>query len=192
MNSRHSSKRPDWTTPPWLIEAARRVLETIDLDPASSEKSNEVVMAKKFFDEKADGLQQPWRVSVRNPRPRSIWLNPPGGKMANGESRSKLFWQKLVFERQVNPEFKDALFLAYSIEMAQISQLNCERSLLSFPTCFLRRRVSYFDVHQRKLVDGMTHSSSVTYLPGRFDRTKRFIEVFSEFGDIVTRVEATA
>jgi hypothetical protein len=192
MNSRHSSRRPDWTTPPWLIEAARRVLGTIDLDPASSERSNEIVMAKKFFDEKHDGLQQPWRVSMRTPKLRGIWLNPPGGKTSTGESRSKLFWQRLIFERQVNPEFGDALFLAYSIEMAQISQVNCERSLLSFPTCFLRRRVSYFDIHTRKQVDGMTHSSSVTYIPGNLDRTKRFVEVFAEFGDVVTRLEATA
>lgn len=166
------------------------MLGTIDLDPASSERSNEIVMAKKFFDEKQDGLQQPWRVSLRSPRPRAIWLNPPGGKTASGESRSKLFWQRLIFERQVNPEFKDALFLAYSIEMAQISQVNCERSLLSFPTCFLRRRVAYFDVNKRKMIDGMTHSSSVTYIPGRFDRTPRFFEVLSEYGDIVGPLNA--
>jgi hypothetical protein len=62
-------------TPARFIEAARKVLEQIDLDPASCEEANKTVRATKFHDAESDGLTQEWRGRV--------WLNPPyNGKAA--------------------------------------------------------------------------------------------------------------
>jgi ParB family chromosome partitioning protein len=61
-----------WHTPPEFVEAARLVLGgKIDLDPASSDKAQQVVQARKYFTREDDGLSQTWEGSV--------WLNPPYG-----------------------------------------------------------------------------------------------------------------
>lgn len=65
----NNSKDDEWYTPEKYIEAARTVMGTIDLDPASNEFANEVVKAEKYFDESTNGLEQEWFGN--------IWLNPP-------------------------------------------------------------------------------------------------------------------
>lgn len=59
-------------TPKEYIDAAREVLGTIDLDPASSELANETVQATKFYTAQDDGLAHEWHGN--------IWLNPPYAK----------------------------------------------------------------------------------------------------------------
>lgn len=63
---RHNSGNNEWYTPPWIIESARQVMGSIDLDPASCEEANKIVQAKQFY---TDGLNNPWYGWV--------WLNPP-------------------------------------------------------------------------------------------------------------------
>lgn len=59
----------EWYTPKEYIDAARAVLGTIDLDPASSEIANETVQATKIYTADDDGLAHEWTGN--------IWLNPP-------------------------------------------------------------------------------------------------------------------
>jgi phage N-6-adenine-methyltransferase len=59
----------EWHTPAQWVEAARRVLGAIDLDPASSDRAQETVAAKRHFTKEMDGLARPWAGRV--------WLNPP-------------------------------------------------------------------------------------------------------------------
>jgi hypothetical protein len=56
-------------TPPQYIEAVRKVLGKIDLDPASCAKAQATVKAVKYFSEKDDGLTHEWHGNV--------FLNPP-------------------------------------------------------------------------------------------------------------------
>jgi len=58
-----------WYTPPWLIDKARLVLGTIDLDPATCAAAQAIVRATQFYTEHENGLIQPW--SGR------MWINPP-------------------------------------------------------------------------------------------------------------------
>jgi ParB family chromosome partitioning protein len=61
--------REEWYTPAKHIEAARRVLGGIDLDPASSDKAQETVRATTYYTKQDDGLSKPWAGKV--------WPNPP-------------------------------------------------------------------------------------------------------------------
>jgi len=59
----------EWYTPAEYVEAARDVLGTIDLDPASSDLAQRTVRAARYFTIADDGLRPPW--------PGRVWLNPP-------------------------------------------------------------------------------------------------------------------
>lgn len=65
----YNSGNNEWYTPSEYIELARRVMGSINLDPASSDKAQEVVQAEKYYTAENDGLSQKWCGN--------IWLNPP-------------------------------------------------------------------------------------------------------------------
>lgn len=75
----------EWYTPDKYIEAARKVLGEIDLDPATSETANKRIKARTTFTRKDDGLRHNWTGRV--------WMNPPYSQPA-----IQHFAQKLVHE----------------------------------------------------------------------------------------------
>lgn len=82
----NNSGENEWYTPVEFVDAARKVMGDIDLDPASCEVANKTVKAKTIFTIANDGLSQKWYGNV--------WLNPPYasdliGKFANKTAESK-------------------------------------------------------------------------------------------------------
>jgi phage N-6-adenine-methyltransferase len=59
----------EWYTPEYVLDKARTVLSSIDLDPASSNIAQERVKASTYFTKETNGLLHPWKGKV--------WCNPP-------------------------------------------------------------------------------------------------------------------
>jgi phage N-6-adenine-methyltransferase len=103
----------EWYTPDWIIDAARRTLGVIDLDPATTAEVNKRIKATNIYTKEDDGLTKPWFGSV--------WLNPPyrrdlitpfidkfcaeydGGKITQAlvlvNSSTETFWFQRLLER---------------------------------------------------------------------------------------------
>jgi DNA N-6-adenine-methyltransferase (Dam) len=62
-------KNTEWYTPKRYIEASRKVLGRIDLDPASSDIAQTVVRANVYYTFQDNGLSKPWH--------NNVFLNPP-------------------------------------------------------------------------------------------------------------------
>jgi hypothetical protein len=63
------SGNDEWPTPLKWVDRARRVMGTIDVDPASSFAAQRIIQAKTYYTIAEDGLKQEWHGN--------IWLNPP-------------------------------------------------------------------------------------------------------------------
>jgi len=59
----------EYYTPTYIVDPARQVLGTIDLDPASCASAQRVIQAEAYFTKADDGLSAPWYGT--------LWLNPP-------------------------------------------------------------------------------------------------------------------
>lgn len=155
------SGNDEYFTPIEIIEAARRVMGHIDLDPASSPEANKRINALRFIDRNSDGLKKIWRDRV--------WMNHPFGRSANGPWISKLI-----------AEFKSGhVTEACCITFASTSEF-WFRPLLAFPQCFLHCRTNYY-LPDGTLKKGATKGSVITYLGLN---THRFAKEFSKFGTI--------
>lgn len=53
-----------WGTPPHFIESARKVMGSIDTDPASNDEAQQIVQAEQYYTEDDSGLDQYWNGNV--------------------------------------------------------------------------------------------------------------------------------
>jgi hypothetical protein len=159
-----SSGKVDFWTPQPIIEAARKTLGRIDLDPASNCAANERVKATKFFNEQEDGLTRLWGISES---PSTVWLNQPFKRETNAK------WvNRLIYEYDAG-----RVSAACCIAFASTSEA-WFKPLLYFPMCFLVPRTNYL-TPDGKVIRGVTKGSCVTYLGRDIDE---FREAFSELG----------
>jgi hypothetical protein len=75
VNALLSSEYQEHGTPCEIVEAARRVMGGIELDPASSASANARVRADRFLDKYSDSLAISWKAA-------SALINPPGSTWA--------------------------------------------------------------------------------------------------------------
>lgn len=151
----------EYYTPSFIVEAARRVMGSIDLDPASSAIANQTVRAMHYYTIEDDGLQQPWFGNV--------WMNHP-------------------FSRANNPKWIDKLRIEY--EIGDVGQACCIcfaatsegwfQPLFDYPLCFLSPRTNYV-LPDGTLKEDVTKGSVVAYLGLNL---LGFITEFKPFGSL--------
>lgn len=164
-----SSESVEWYTPLEYIEAARKALGgTIDLDPASCAKANEVVKARRFFTREDDALRKKWKADA-------AWLNPPyadDGKTDTGD------WVTKMVEEHRAGNLKSGVLLVNAV-----TDRKWFRQLFDFAICFTDHRIEFYTP------DGQPKSPIAGNVFVYFGAArKRFAAAFKEFGSTVELV----
>jgi hypothetical protein len=152
----------EWYTPAEYVEAARRVMGGIDLDPASCEIANQIVGAETFYTKEHDGLQFNWSGRV--------FLNPP-----YSYPKVEQFTSRLI--EQVAAGYTDEAILLVN----NSTDTDWFQALLSrFPACFTDGRVRFY--RDTGEYFGTRQGQAFFYAGPNRDR---FIAEFAGFGTIV-------
>lgn len=148
MNSaQHSSETNQHTTPPDIAAASREALGgSIDLDPASSPASNQIIQAQRFYDWRENALKQRWHGRV--------FLNPPGG-MSGNRSNMKVWFQHL-FKEWASGNVDQAVFLAFQ---PSVLRLNPEIFAYQMPMICPRQRIRFWTSPEALLANLLARSN---------------------------------
>lgn len=157
-------------TPAYIIEAARRVMGTIDLDPASTPLANETVGADLFYTKEDDGLSRAWFGNV--------WLNPPFS-----HPLCEQFIDKLISEYEQGYVYQAIVLTNYSTGKWY------HRLLKRFPYV----QPKHHDLHPNARIEFVPlppnergtgnngTGQTIWYIPRSITWVARFWEVFGEF-----------
>jgi len=149
----------EYYTPIEFPTAAREVMGSIDLDPASSETANNKIKADYYFNE--SGLDKTWFGN--------IWMNHPFSRVNNP------LWISKICSSFENGDIDQGICITFAA-----TSETWFRPLLSYPQCFIHGRTNYYlpDGTKKK---GVTKGSVITYLG---DNNERFADIFSKFGTV--------
>jgi ParB family chromosome partitioning protein len=160
-----NSGENEWYTPPEFIEAARDVMGSIDLDPASCETAQANVKAKRFYTIDDDGLAKKWSGNV--------WLNPPYSKEVIGQFATKIVAESGRIQQAI-VLVNNATDTAWFHELASVASA----------VCFLRGRVKFLD-QTGKPANTPVQGQAVLYVG---PNVEHFRSRFSTFGLVVVPV----
>lgn len=157
----------EWYTPLEFIEAARRVMGDIDLDPASCYEAQEVIKARHYYTKQDDSLQSAFEWRGR------VWLNPPYSMPL-----IKQFVTKLIDQFDMGHVSQAVILTNNSSDTSWFHEL-----LSRFPACFTRGRVQFWRANHEAF--GARQGQTLFYLGE--DMTK-FAQEFSQLGQVVIRL----
>ena len=156
----------EWYTPDEYLTAARDVLGCIDLDPASSDAAQEKVLAKSYFTQKDNGLEQVWCGNV--------WLNPPYSQPHIAD-----FVAKLV-EEYMAENINAAIMLTHNYTDTTWFH---QAAHAADAICFTRGRIRFYDNNGD--VASPTQGQAFFYFG---NDVQRFVHRFSGIGFVMMRV----
>jgi len=152
---------PESYTPEKYIESARRVMGSIDIDPASNAFANQTVKATIYYNEKNNGLDKPWKGNV--------FLNPP-----YKHPEIRLFVDKLIAEIQAGHTNQAILLTNNNTD----TQWFAKAAKVSTLICFTFGRISFYKPDGNTLTQP-TNGQAFFYFGANF---QKFIEEFSQYG----------
>jgi hypothetical protein len=126
----NNSGNNEWYTPAQFIEAARVVMGSIDVDPASSEIANQTVKAGIYWTAETNGLGKHWCGN--------IWLNPPYSQPLLGQ-----FIDSLIAKLSTGEVSQAVVLLNNATETKSHQKLLSSRHLDS--VCFPEGRIKFLD-----------------------------------------------
>ncbi len=162
-------KNNEWYTPARYVEAARKVMGTIDLDPASCADANHTVKAGHYYTQAENGLAHTWYGSV--------WCNPPYTQVIPGQSSIKAWVSKAHRLYQEGVIEQCMLLIPNDTSTKWFEWLWC------YPVCFPPKRIKFL-IPGRK-AEQPTFGTCFVYMG---PHEQRFLDIFSQFGSIVRRV----
>lgn len=154
----NNSGNNEWYTPFEYIQAARMVMGSIDLDPASSAIANKTVGATTYYTAETNGLDKTWSGN--------IWLNPPYASDLIGK-----FADKLLSER--NHYFQATVLVNNSTETRWFKKIISIASAVCFP----EGRVKFLDPYGEP--GAPLQGQAIIYIGENVDG---FLDAFSGMG----------
>lgn len=155
----------EWYTPTEHIDAARRVMGGIDLDPASSDIANRTVKAAVYYNIEQDGLSRQWGGRV--------WMNPP-----YAQPFIMNFAAKLVDEFE-SGRVEEAISLTHNYTDTAWFHLAANAASA---ICFTRGRIGFLSPTGQRAAP--TQGQAFFYYGAN---VRRFAEEFGGFGLIMVR-----
>jgi len=152
-------------TPPIYLDAALRVMGSIDTDPASNPMAQENVKANKYYTLENDGLKE------ENTWDGNVWMNPPYTARVINK-----FIEKVIDQKE-NGICKQAIVLTNNNTDTTWfhAMLDAGASV-----CFTRGRINFLKRDGSK--SSPTNGQAFFYLG---DNHKEFNDVFSAFGKVM-------
>jgi len=152
-------------TPPEYIEAARLVMGSIDLDPASAEQPQKWIKAKTYHTKDDEQTEKPWHGN--------IWMNPP-----YAYPLIEHFIDRLIHEFKTGYLDQAIILTNNSTDTGWFHKLAFASSSL----CFTRNRIYFLKPGLNKVGERPTNGQTFFYI-GKHERL--FWEHFSQFGIIL-------
>lgn len=163
--SKHvSQKNNDWYTPEEYLAAAREVMGSIDLDPASSDTAQAIVQAKSYHTIDNSGLTVPWAGKV--------WLNPP-----YSATEIQQFIKKLLLHWEEGDISEAIVLTNNSTDTTWFHDLLDSVSRV----CFTKGRIGFIDISGEQQLQAR-QGQAFFYIGSKSDK---FSAVFSQFGKVL-------
>jgi hypothetical protein len=163
------SESNEWYTPGQYVEAARLLMGSIDIDPASNTLANETIQAATYYDIGMNGLDKDWAGRV--------WLNPPYGKSEGAESNQELWSRRLIEQFQSGITIEAVLLVNANTEAKWF------QPLYDYLICFTNHRIRFYNTEGTS--SQPTQGNALIYFG---PQKARFTELFKQFGPIVRRI----
>ncbi|WMT88666.1 ParB N-terminal domain-containing protein [Pelagibacterium sp. 26DY04] len=159
----------EWYTPARYIELARKVMGSIDVDPASNDHAQKTVRAETYYTAETNGLDKDWRGKV--------WMNPP-----YSQPEIVHFIDKLVEEYQSGRCTEAIVLTNNSTDTGWFGTL-FEHAVA---ICFTTGRIRFESPKGEKAAPVM--GQAFCYFG---TKPERFAEVFAEIGNVVMPARQT-
>jgi ParB family chromosome partitioning protein len=160
----NNSGNNEWYTPSVYIEAARKVMGCIQLDPASCEIANKTVKAERIFTAENSGLDKEWKGCV--------WMNPPYAQPLMNQ-----FAAKMADEVNSGNVSQSVSLVNNGTETGWFADLASVASCICFP----KSRVKFLDPSGKP--SGAPLQGQAIFYFG--DNKSKFFDVFSDIGLVV-------